>query len=506
MARRTRREPRDRSPDVGANDSDPRSVQRTAASGSTGSGSPGSGSPGLGEVGTEGRAAPSAREELAALRRALLGNEIDRLEHEIANRGIGREELAQVLPEAFVLGANRDARLGNAMQPTVERAIEVSVKRDPSVLVEAIFPVIGPAIRRAVATALEGMMRSTGEILDNSFSWKGIRWRLEALRTRRPFQEVVLLKNLVYRVEQVFLFHNETGLCVQRIAVDSGLANDPDTVSAMLTAIQDYVKDSFAAGRDATLDDIRVGELQVWIERGPQASLACVLRGTPPIELRETMQESIEGLHLAHGEVLEAYAGDAPEAFREPNRYLKNCLVARERERTPNPMARVLFWTAFWLLLGWAAVTAYRVFERNGRWDELLAQLEAAPGLVVVEVDRGWGSMHVRGLRDPLAEDPGVFARASDVAEDEWTSTWTPFRSLEGEMLAERIHRSLGQPDGVRVRVKGDEVILEGPRANELLPDAARIVNDIPEIRSVGTDKDVGFTKTPNANPGGDEQ
>lgn len=484
MARRTQRSARDRNPEV-----ESREAEAPATAGAE-PGSPGS----------------SARDDLAALRGVLIGDDIGRLEREIAERSLGSEELAQVLPEAFVLGASRDGRLGNAMQPTVERAIEVSVKRDPSVLVEAIFPVIGPAIRRAVATALEGMMRSTGELLDNSFSWKGVRWRLEAMRTRRPFQEVVLLKNLVYRVEQVFLFHNETGLCIQRIAVDSGIANDPDTVSAMLSAIQDYVKDSFAAGRDATLDDIRVGELQVWIERGPQASLACVLRGTPPMELRETMQESIEGLHLAHGDALEAYSGDAPAAFQEPNRYLKNCLVARERERVPNPMARVVFWTAFWLLLGWGAVTAYRVRERNQRWDDLLVELDAAPGLVVVEVDRSLGSMHVRGLRDPQSEEPAVFAGRSDVGDDEWTSSWTPFRSMEPEMLAARIVQGLGAPEGLRLRVEGTEVILEGPRADEFLVDVVRAVAGIPEIQSVVTDTNIGFPDTPNLNPGGDEQ
>ena len=41
---------------------------------------------------------------------------------------------------------------------------------------------------------------------------QGLKWRVESIRTGRPFAEIVLMHSLLYRVEQVFLIHRETGL------------------------------------------------------------------------------------------------------------------------------------------------------------------------------------------------------------------------------------------------------------------------------------------------------
>ena len=55
-------------------------------------------------------------------------------------------------------------------------------------------------------------------------------------------------------------------------------------VAGMLSAIQDFARDSFKTGKDAALEEFRVGELQVWIASGRIAYLAAVIRGNPPRE------------------------------------------------------------------------------------------------------------------------------------------------------------------------------------------------------------------------------
>jgi predicted ABC-class ATPase len=54
--------------------------------------------------------------------------------------------------------------------------------------------------------------------LDISISWQGVKWRLEAMRTGKPFGEVVLLHTLRYRVEQVFPIQRESGLLLLHVA------------------------------------------------------------------------------------------------------------------------------------------------------------------------------------------------------------------------------------------------------------------------------------------------
>ena len=76
------------------------------------------------------------------------------------------------------------------------------------------------------------------------------------------------MHSLLFSVEQVFLIHRETGLVLSHVVAPRVATQDPSLVSGMLSAIQQFVKDSFESQRgDNTLDFLEVGELEVWIEK-----------------------------------------------------------------------------------------------------------------------------------------------------------------------------------------------------------------------------------------------
>jgi OOP family OmpA-OmpF porin len=54
----------------------------------------------------------------------------------------------------------------------------------------------------------------------------------------------------------------------------------------MLTAIRNFVEDSFNVAQGDSLDALRFGGLALWIEQGSEAILAGVIRGNAPKELR----------------------------------------------------------------------------------------------------------------------------------------------------------------------------------------------------------------------------
>ncbi len=78
-----------------------------------------------------------------------------------------------------------------------------------------------------------------------------------------PFAEVVLLHSLVFRVEQVFRIHKNTGLLLQHGVAPTVAAQAPDMISGMLSAIQEFVRDFFQASQRGTLQTLQVGDLQV---------------------------------------------------------------------------------------------------------------------------------------------------------------------------------------------------------------------------------------------------
>ncbi len=217
------------------------------------------------------------------------------------DKGAQTRDVSRVLPQAILLRKD-DPQMTRALAPTVEEALTASVRRDPRPLADALFPIFGPAIRKAIAASLSTMLESMNRTLEHSLSWRAVQWRITALRTGKSFAEIVLLDTLVYRVEQVFLIERESGLLLQHLSAPGVGTQDADMVSGMLTAIRDFARDSFQVPDGETLDRLQIGELSVWIEQGPHAIIAAVIRGNAPPELRVTMQEALEHVHARFGE------------------------------------------------------------------------------------------------------------------------------------------------------------------------------------------------------------
>ena len=230
-----------------------------------------------------GPAPEAAGDELERLRRLLLlpkQGTLESLQQRLDDPQLRARELSRVLPAALYQGSDQGPALSEALQQPVERAIRRTVKKDTQMFADALYPVIGPAIRRSISEALRALLQNLNRTLDQSFSPKGLSWRLEAWRTGVPFHQIVLRNTLIYRVEQVFLIHRESGLLIQHLAQADVETQDADAVSAMLTAIEDFVKDSFT-GRNSDsgegLDTVDLGDYTLWLIHGPKAFLACAI-------------------------------------------------------------------------------------------------------------------------------------------------------------------------------------------------------------------------------------
>jgi outer membrane protein OmpA-like peptidoglycan-associated protein len=420
----------------------------------------------------------SAVEDLAELRELILGAErrrLQELERRLDAAGLTREELAELLPEAIVLRAGRDRQLARALAPTVENAIGESVRRNPRQIATAIFPVLGPAIRKAIAEALAGLVASINSAVEHSISPRGLRWRLEAWRTGVPYARIVLKHALVYRVEQVFLIHAETGLLLSHAWAPELPPSDPDLISGMLTAIRDFVADSFARDGDAGgLRRFSVGELTVMVEQGPQAVLAAVVRGQAPDTLLAKLQDTLERVHLEYAEPLAAFDGDTA-AFEPARPLLEECLatvVSTARERGGRKRAAWLPW-AVGALLVLALLAGLRVRSQQ-RWDRAIERLESEPGIVLTRAERDGGRWSFAGLRDPLAPEPAALLAAVGADTARVRGTWEPYLSLRPELVLARARQSLTPPATVSFALAGDTLRMRGSAPLQWLAATAR--------------------------------
>src|SRR6202007_1052653 len=112
-----------------------------------------------------------------------------------------------------------------------------------------------------------------------------------------------------YAVEHVFLIHHHTGLLISHVAAEDAASQDPQLVSSMLAAIQDFVRDSFKGAEQHGVNTMQLGDLRLWWEAGPLAMLVALIRGNPPEELRETMREVLARIHEDRRQTLETFNG-----------------------------------------------------------------------------------------------------------------------------------------------------------------------------------------------------
>src|SRR6185436_13449984 len=96
--------------------------------------------------------------------------------------------------------------------------------------------------------------------------------------------------------------------------------------------------DSCIVDDDEGLQTLKVGELSVWVEQGPHALLALVVRGTAPPALRATMQQTLESVHAQYSDLLEAFDGNAAR-FEGARSLLEVCFL--QQYRGPTRRARL---------------------------------------------------------------------------------------------------------------------------------------------------------------------
>jgi len=426
------------------------------------------------------------------LRELLLGKlptRVERIEQGHRDPDALTQDVARVLPHAIGQRQQPDRELARALMPSVEDALTTSVKRNPKALIDAIFPIIGPAIRKAVAQAMGGLVEGINRTVEAAFTVRGIKWRIEAWRTGRSYGEVVLAHSLVFRVEHVYLIHSETGLLLHNIGPLSPVGEDPEVVSGMFTAIQDFVRDSFGGAGGGSLDQAQVGDLTLLGEYGPRALIAVVVRGKPPPALAVRMQETLEKIHADYVYELEHFTGDnAPFQATEP--LLEDCLLVEEkpkRRRIAGPLVLSAAGVGLILLIVMAFMRARFRAERR---EEYLALLAREPGLVVVSAEEDGGVLRLHGLRDPAAVEPTGLREVAGLAPEDVDERWDTFYDGSPAFVVARARRALAAPSTVEMRLEGETLSAEGDAPRRWYAEARRRAPFLPGVTSFEARRD----------------
>ena len=422
------------------------------------------------------------------LRPLLVKPEQDRLkslEHKLGTPEALAEAIGEVLPRATVVSQKRGEELASAMQPLLLASIHETVRKNPELFAEAIFPSIGPAVRKAARAALEALVLRVDDMVQRTMTLTSLRWRIEAARTGRPFGEVVMLHSLAYRVEHVFLVHHESGIVLQHVAAEHVASEDPDQVSAMLAAIDDFARDAFREEKEAGLSRFCVGGLTGIVEHGPHAMLVAIVRGIASKDVEVSLAETLEEIHRKYTDALVHFQGEVA-AFEKARDALVGCM---REERIQKPTSRrrgVLVLAAITALIlvgggiGWKSV-----HDRSRRFDVYVEALRGEPGLSVTRTGRHEGRRFVEGLGDPLAEDPAVLLarHGLDVADVELR--FKPIYSLDPPLTERRASQVLRPPPGVSLGLVDGTLRVAGVAERAWIDRARLLATSLPGVTAL---------------------
>ncbi|MCA9961630.1 MAG: apolipoprotein A1/A4/E family protein, partial [Anaerolineales bacterium] len=208
----------------------------------------------------------------------------------------------------------RDNReeMAEALGPVMGDAIRVQIRQSRDEMVEALTPVIGETVQRAVSSFFRELQRNVDARLRVTLGADNVGRAIWArLRGVSP-SELAVRESLAFAVREVFVIQHGSGLLLERWHLTGAELADSDLISGMLTAVRDFVRDSFdPMGESAgDLNEIQYGDLRIFVQNGSAVYVAVVMSGIEPPGFHAQLTQLVSDLHVQHDHAFRAYAGD----------------------------------------------------------------------------------------------------------------------------------------------------------------------------------------------------
>ena len=254
-------------------------------------------------------------------------------------------ELQAKLDELERRVEDKDA-LTAIITPILSDAIRRNIRDAREEMIEALYPILGELVVRAVTEAMRDLARSVDAQMRSSFNLGALARRLWLQMRGVSGAEIALREALPFAVSEVFLIHRESGLLMWHVSRLPEASEDSDLVSGMLTAIRDFARDAFGrSGRQGQLDEIQYGAQRILIETASHAYLAVVVDGVEPPGFRASLRNRVHEIDLAYETVLREYDGD-PTPLASVDPVLRSLFAAptAPRTRLSRGQRRLLAW------------------------------------------------------------------------------------------------------------------------------------------------------------------
>lgn len=234
------------------------------------------------------------REVLEALQ-----EEVERLKEKIEDPGEFLRVIEPVISEALAQRTRTHPKeVAEALAPAIADAVKYQIEENRDAMITALVPIIGALIARTVREAFQDLARRVDERLRRATSFQHMFKRLWARIRGIPAEELLLRESLPWTPAAAFLIDNESGLILAQVQKEDALAGrDPHLTAALLTAIRNFARETFANGEPGTLYELQVDPYSVLMEEGPDVYIAWVGIGVPPPESHQRLRSVLTNIY-----------------------------------------------------------------------------------------------------------------------------------------------------------------------------------------------------------------
>jgi outer membrane protein OmpA-like peptidoglycan-associated protein len=404
-----------------------------------------------------------SQQELEQLRAIVLGKDNHLITDTINDQA--REIVSKVLAEALHDRQTKDGAINKVLLPIVENSVENSVTHHSDRLVSSLYPLMGSLVRKSVGAFLTDFIEKTNQLIEYSFTIKGLKWRIKAWQAGVSFTHYVISQTYNYRVEHVLLIHQETGLLLKSVNLSQQSKNDADLISSMLTAINDFVGDSFQINKDGSkeqLQTVSTDNFNLLIKPGPNAIIVAAVIGNPPQEVSEQLQITLEDIHRLYMDEFEQFNGDnAP--FENTANQLRDSLLTEEKvseaKSNKKPWFAWLLIIITMALLGFQFHNWYQLEQLSNR----IMKIDQEPGIVVqsIEVNNA-KDISIDVMRDPDAISIKQWFDSNEFIFSDITLKERRYLSLSPKILERRVASILSNYPNVTTQWQDEHLLLSG--------------------------------------------
>ncbi len=285
------------------------------------------------------------------------------------------------------------AEVAQALAPILGTALKTQIEESKDDIIDVLYPIMGEIIKKKVSESVKDIYNSLNKKIDNALKRGVFSKQVKSKLTGVSTNDLIFQESFPFSVQEIFLIHEESGILMEHVSADSANTNDADLVSGMLTAIKDFVRESFKTiSGNQNLYEIQYGDSKILLERGRYSYLAIVIRGQEPPEFDKELTDFNLELHKKFTNKLKKFNGNVGELKGIEN-YLKSFITKftyseKVIEEKPKPVLLYLLLIIFFIgLLIWGAFTIPQYLRDKTIAEQVTKKLEKIENIDLKEIN-----------------------------------------------------------------------------------------------------------------------